>query len=50
MTDTAAALISAGEWGTIDEAGVDVVSVADGPTSANNADIGAILAGLTAGC
>ena len=44
ITDTAAALISAGD-GILDVDGVDVVSVADGPTSAND---GAILAGFTA--
>ena len=44
ITDTAAALISAGD-NVLDVDGVDVVSVADGPTSAND---GAILAGFTA--
>ena len=44
ITDTAAALISAGD-DILDVDGVDVVSVADGPTSAND---GAILAGFTA--
>ena len=45
MTDTAAALISAGD-GVLNEAGVDVVSVSDGATV--NAADGAALAGFTA--